>query len=496
MSCARILPACLLPLSLAALLAGCGGSGSSSSTSASSASSSSSLVSISLTPADSTVALGGSVSFGAVGTYSDNSTRDLTASVTWSSSATSVATVSNASGCNGTATAVSAGSTVISASTGTISASTSLAVSGEASVANVLPVSVNGSLCSSATSSGYLNKPCVSVTVCNPDGSACQTVNDILLDTGSYGLRIFKQAIAGLTLSQVASGSGSLAGCVQFADGSSLWGPVQVARVKLGSEPAVQLPIQVIDSSFGTRPSGCSNADADPASAGLTGILGVGAFAEDCGAGCVSSAANGMYYRCVGATCTGATVALANQVKNPVASLSRDNNGLLVQLPTVALGGASSLTGSLVLGIGTQSNNSSTSATVIPTDDNGYFRTVFNGVSSDSFLDTGSNALFIPNLDPYDLPSCNSYPDWYCPSSTRTLSSTVIGAAGSPSLTLPFTVGKFSSLVNSSNNVFGEIAGNSTFGFDWGLPFFMGRNVYVGFEGRSGLGSTGPFVAY
>lgn len=494
MNCARTFFPRLMLVSLLALLAGCQG-GTNSTTTSSTSTTSSSLVSITLTPADSTVTSGSTVSFRAVGTYSDSGTRDLTASVNWSSSATSVATVSNASGSNGTATAVSAGTTVIAASAGTISASTSLTVSGDAAVANVVPISVNGSLCSSSTSSGYINKACVSVTVCSPDGSACQTVNDILLDTGSYGLRIFKQALSGLSLTQVASGSGSLAGCVQFADGSSLWGPIEVAMVKLGNEPAVQVPIQVVDSSFGTRPSGCSNADATPAAAGLTGILGIGSFAEDCGAGCVNSANNGMYYRCVGSSCTGTTVPLANQVKNPVASLSQDNNGILVQLPSVSLGGAASLSGSLVLGIGTRENNSS-SATVLPTDDNGYFTTLFNGVSSESFLDTGSNALFIPSLDPYNLPSCSSYTDWYCPSTTKTFSSTTVGAYGTPSLSVPFTVGKFTSLISSSNNVFGEIAGNSSFGFDWGLPFFMGRSVFVGFEGKSGLGSTGPFVAY
>ena len=100
------------------------------------------------------------------------------------------------------------------------------------------------------------------------------------------------------------------------------------------------------------------------------------------------------------------------------------------------------------------------------------------------------------SLDPSDLPLCSSYPDWYCPATTKSLTSTTIGAYGTPSLTVPFTVGKFTSLAYSSNNVFGEIAGNSSFGFDWGLPFFMGRNVFVGFEGKTGLGNTGPFVAY
>ena len=34
--------------------------------------------------------------------------------------------------------------------------------------------------------------------------------------------------------------------------------------------------------------------------------------------------------------------------------------------------------------------------------------------------------------------------------------------------------------------------------FDWGLPFFYGRSVYVVFEGRTASGSSlvGPYVAF
>ena len=105
---------------------------------------------------------------------------------------------------------------------------------------NVLSITVNGSLCSPVTSASYPNKPCVSVTVCNPGGSStCQTINDILLDTGSFGLRIFKSLLGpAMAFTQVAAGSGSLAECAEFGDGSSLWGPVPLGGVTLASEPA------------------------------------------------------------------------------------------------------------------------------------------------------------------------------------------------------------------------------------------------------------------
>lgn len=57
--------------------------------------------------------------------------------------------------------------------------------SGSTTSTNVLPITVNGSECDPTTSANYPDKPCVSVTVCDPVTGNCQTVNDILLDTGS-----------------------------------------------------------------------------------------------------------------------------------------------------------------------------------------------------------------------------------------------------------------------------------------------------------------------
>src|SRR5258708_1372615 len=63
----------------------------------------------------------------------------------------------------------------------------------------------------------YGNEPCVSVTVCEPGTSNCTTVNNVLLDTGSYGLRLFQSTIASLNLTQVVTtiGSNHLAECVK-----------------------------------------------------------------------------------------------------------------------------------------------------------------------------------------------------------------------------------------------------------------------------------------
>jgi trimeric autotransporter adhesin len=86
------------------------------------------LVSIAVTPAMQTIEQGTDQQFTAIGTFSDNSTQDLTTSVTWVSSSTAVASISNAAGSNGLGTPLSAGTTSISAAVGNIVGSTSLMV--------------------------------------------------------------------------------------------------------------------------------------------------------------------------------------------------------------------------------------------------------------------------------------------------------------------------------------------------------------------------------
>jgi hypothetical protein len=358
---------------------------------------------------------------------------------------------------------------------------------------NVLAITVNGSLCSN---NSYINKPCVSVTICTPATSTCQTINDILLDTGDSGLRIFQQVLS-VSLTQVTSGGIPVAECLQYADGSSVWGPVKTAGVVLGNEPAVEVPIHVIDSTFGTAPAGCVGAYAlmTPADAGYNGSLGVSFFAQDCGTTCRDSAVNGnpTYYACSGATCNATAVPLTDQVQNPVALLPVDNNGVIVQLPSVPASGSASVNGYLVLGIGTRSNNVPSAVTAYPADATGSFITSFNSDVYSGFIDTGSNGLFFPSSS---LPDCTAYSAWYCPSSTRDLSATNKGASGAPSGVVSFQIANFETLfVTTTNNVFADIGGYNA-DFDWGLPFHLGRNVYIGMEGKASSLGTGLYWAY
>ncbi len=86
------------------------------------------LVSIAVSPITPSIADGTTLQFIALGTYTDGSTQNLTDTATWGTTDATAATISNADGSEGLATAVDPGSTTISATSGGITGSTTLTV--------------------------------------------------------------------------------------------------------------------------------------------------------------------------------------------------------------------------------------------------------------------------------------------------------------------------------------------------------------------------------
>jgi len=185
-------------------------------------------------------------------------------------------------------------------------------------------------------------------------------------------------------------------------------------------------------------------------------------------------------------------------VQNPVALFPTDNNGVILELPAVTAPEAT-VSGSLVFGIGTQSNNGLNGATVYALDQNGNFTTSYSNQSyNQSFLDSGSNGLYFLTSSATGIPDCSDAPFFYCPTSTRNLTATNQGSNGT-SGQVKFSVANADNLFNSNATafVFADLAGpNSLDGFDWGLPFFFGRNVFTAIEGKGSPGGTGPYWAY
>jgi Big-like domain-containing protein len=86
------------------------------------------LVSIALTPVNPSVVAGMSQQFKATGTFTGGISRDVTLSVTWTSSKPTVASISSTGSTRGLATAIVAGITTIKATHGTIKGTTTLTV--------------------------------------------------------------------------------------------------------------------------------------------------------------------------------------------------------------------------------------------------------------------------------------------------------------------------------------------------------------------------------
>ena len=150
------------------------------------------LVSIALIPANPSIANGTQQQFAATGTYTDTSTHDLTAVVTWSASDTTVATISNASGSNGLATSVGQGSVTISATLGTIAGATGLTVT-PAALVSIAVIPANASIANGtgqqfAATGTYTDNSTQPLTTAVNWSSSDTTVASISNASGSNGL--------------------------------------------------------------------------------------------------------------------------------------------------------------------------------------------------------------------------------------------------------------------------------------------------------------------
>lgn len=399
-------------------------------------------------------------------------------------------------------------------------ASGSSSSSGAGTTSNVATITV-GNGPAAATNQSF-NIPYTSVKICLPNTTTCATINNVLVDTGSVGLRIMASTLvaAGLSLPNLADPSNSantLAECLPFADGYT-WGPLAKADVSMAGETASDLTINVINDNntyAPPAPSSCTSSNTTNLNSvsdfDANGVLGVGLFDQDCGTfcsqcnvasgGCALSEGSDIYYTCPSgssATCQFQDVALTTQVRNPVALFATDNNGVIIELPSIPAAGQPTASGSLIFGIGTQSNNALGSATVLQANLQGNITTVFNGSTlSSSFLDTGSNGLYFADSA---IQTCSQNTDFYCPSSTLSLSATNQGSTGTTSQ-VSFQIANIANIsganyaINDVGGGVGSITSISNF-FDWGLPFFYGRNVYNAIDGKVAGTATGPYVAY
>jgi len=442
------------------------------------------------------------------------------------------------SGTTTTAPSPATGAVTTTSSTATASATTTSssvptgnAETPAASLTNVATISVDAGPAALTTGpNAYIatNTPYVSVTLCAPGSPTnCQTIDHVLVDTGSVGLRIFASAIDASLLAalplETDTNSNPVGSCYGFVDGY-MFGSVRQADFQVGGEKVANMPLMAIADAgvFSTVPTSCSSGGGSNLtgvkSFGANGVIGIGVMPTDCGSACTFPGGYGAatYYDCPSTGCgavvprRASTTAPFQQLPNPVAAMSVDNNGSIISLPAAPNGGQATMTGTLYFGIGTQSNNGLGSAAVLTTTTSlspqgvGFLTAIYNGVSlNKSFLDSGSNSYFFVDST---IPTCaqSQLEGDYCPISSELLSPTLQGQ-DDVSASAAFTLNNAQMLASNRYAVLPGIGVNPSLigtlnayphSFDFGLPFFYGRNVYTAIEGRNAGGVIGPYFAY
>ena len=298
---------------------------------------------------------------------------------------------------------------------------------------NVLPLVMR-------TPHAGFNRMVVSITVCEPGSERCATIDDVMVDTGSTGLRLEASAVPPwLRLPPFLDPGGKpIAECLRFVHDTA-WGTLNRADVRLGGLTARELPFQVIDDLAGAQPPACLRSDVRPTS---NGTLGVGQHLFDCQGTCEQRAdAPGVYVRDgAGWSPVDGAVEPAYRLPNPVSYLPGHDNGIVIELPFPPDGGAREVSGTLTLGVGLVAGDRVGRAGVLRLDAAGRFTTVLGGRRyPTSYIDSGTETYV---LQEDSLPRCRDMAWAYCAEPKRTLVADMVGADGKR-IPTTFSVGNY-----------------------------------------------------
>ncbi|MGA2021779.1 MAG: Ig-like domain-containing protein [Candidatus Sulfotelmatobacter sp.] len=184
------------------------------------------LVSMAVTPASPSFALGTTQPFAATGTYSDGSTLDLTNTASWSTADDTIATVNG----QGLVTSVALGSTSVTATSGTISGSTTLtitpAVLVSIAVTPAIPTIPLGTTQPFTATGTYTDGSTQNITGTVQWSSDTPTVATISNATGSQGVA-----------SSVEQGTATISASVGAVTGSTTLTVTSAALVSLAITP-------------------------------------------------------------------------------------------------------------------------------------------------------------------------------------------------------------------------------------------------------------------
>jgi len=193
------------------------------------------LVSIAVSPQNPSVAIGGALQMVATGTFSNNSTQTLD-SVTWSSSNTSVATISNDAGNLGNAYGVAVGSATLSACAGSVCGSVNFKVNGSGA-----PVSSSTTVGSSLNPATYRRLVTFTATV-GGSGNGPTPTGDVTFYNGSTAMGTVTLASGSAALPPVLLPVGSYSITISYSGDSNYPASTSGVLTQVVNPPTAPLP--------------------------------------------------------------------------------------------------------------------------------------------------------------------------------------------------------------------------------------------------------------
>ena len=330
------------------------------------------------------------------------------------------------------------------------------------------------------------NRMVISIDLCAPGTTRCVTIDEVMVDTGSTGLRIEPGVLpSSLGLRpMLGEGAAPLGECVRFVHDQA-WGFLARADLHLGGMVAPNLPIQLISPDDEPHPSQCPASNVSPTS---NATLGIGPL-TDCPDPCDGSGPGASYFACPPDGCRPIRMEAADRLPNPVWRLPRHNSGVVFELPGVPPEGSGGVTGRLIFGIDTADNNRIDAMHVLRLDAFGRFTSVMAGRPyPHSSIDSGTTTMVVPADD---FRRCERIPWALCASPVRRVEAEMVGADGGR-IGASFRVGDFAALTRPGIGAVDGVAvaaPAAARGLVWGAPLFLGKRVAFGFETPVGGGA-------
>lgn len=347
--------------------------------------------------------------------------------------------------------------------------------------------------------SAPLNRPFVTVTLCVPGTDTCQTIDHVLLDTGSDGLRVPASILKNAAMyPQLMLDNQPLYTCANYAAGYD-FGSMNLTDVVWGGETAKSVPFQIIDDSQPQVgiPASCDATGSyfDFIAAGQNAIIGVRNSVFDADTN----------YTCVNGTCNPVTnLPESMLIASPVIRMPVDNNGVLLQFPNIPANGATSFTGTLTFGINTQSNNTVKSNVNLLYTRDSLFNASYNNTNYQGTFDSGTPFIIFSDNT---LPLCTGeFEGFYCPSSPMQINAVFTSYDGRNQVNSSYPLAN--PAIYWGNAIAGNTllpyagapcAGCESFAdsiFLWGLPYFYGKTVYSIFPGAMVNGESAPALGF